>query len=43
MCLAAEIRNKYGSDFKYVLQSSWNNQHTLTYGDKEITKKWILF
>ena len=36
--LAAEIRNKYGSDFKYVLQSSWNNQHTLTYGDKKLLK-----
>ncbi len=36
--LAAEIRNKYGSDFKYVLQSSWNNQHTLTYGEKKLLK-----
>lgn len=32
--MAEEIRNVYGSDFKHVLQSSWNNDHTLTYGDR---------
>ncbi|HEY0740603.1 MAG TPA: ABC transporter permease, partial [Chryseosolibacter sp.] len=32
--MAEEIRNVYGSDFKYVLQASWNNDYTLTYGDK---------
>lgn len=32
--MAEEIRNVYGSDFKHVLQSSWNNDHTLSYGDK---------
>ncbi len=32
--LAEEIRNVYGTDFKYVLQASWNNEYTLTYGDK---------
>lgn len=32
--MAEEIRNVYGSDFKYVLQASWNNTFTLTYGDK---------
>jgi putative ABC transport system permease protein len=32
--MAEEIRNVYGSDFKYVLQSSWNFDHTLTYGEK---------
>src|SRR5829696_9931492 len=31
--MAAEIRRVYGSDFKYVLQSSWNYDHALTYGD----------
>jgi hypothetical protein len=41
--LAAEIRNKYGSDFKYVLQSSWNNQHTLTYGEKKLLKNGSYF
>ena len=32
--MAEEIRNVYGSDFKHVLQSSWNFDHTLTYDDK---------
>jgi putative ABC transport system permease protein len=32
--MAEEIRNVHGSDFKYVLQSSWNNNHTLTHGEK---------
>lgn len=41
--LSSEIRNKYGSDFKYVLQSSWNNQHTLTYGDKKLLKNGSYF
>ena len=36
--LSQEIRNKYGSDFKYVLQSSWNSQHTLAYGQKKLLK-----
>lgn len=36
--LSAEIRKKYGSDFKYVIQSSWNGQHTLAYGEKKLLK-----
>ncbi|MDN3655937.1 ABC transporter permease [Ferruginibacter paludis] len=36
--LSQEIRNKYGSDFKYVIQSSWNIQHTLAYGEKKLLK-----
>lgn len=32
--MAEEIRNVYGNDFKYVLQASWNNDYTLTIGDK---------
>jgi putative ABC transport system permease protein len=32
--MGEEIRNVYGSDFKHVLQSSWNFDHTLTYGEK---------
>jgi putative ABC transport system permease protein len=36
--MAEEIRNVHGSDFKYVLQSSWNNEHTLTYGEKMFAK-----
>lgn len=32
--MSEEIRNVYGTDFKHVLQSSWNFDHTLTYEDK---------
>ena len=32
--MAEEIRNVFGSDFKYVLQASWNHGHTVTYGEK---------
>jgi hypothetical protein len=41
--LSQEIRNKYGSDFKYVLQSSWNSQHTLAYGEKKLLKTGSFF
>jgi predicted permease len=34
--MAGEIRRLYGSDFQYVLQSSWNGDHSLKYGDKII-------
>ncbi len=34
--MAAEIRRVYGSDFKHVLQSSWNYDHVFAYGDKII-------
>jgi len=36
--LAPELRNHYGSDFKYVVLSSWNERHFLSAGDKKITK-----
>jgi ABC-type antimicrobial peptide transport system permease subunit len=36
--LGAEIRRLYGKDFKYVIQSSWNFDHTLAYGDKILLK-----
>ena len=32
--MAEEIRNKFGNDFKYVLQSSWNVGRILTFHDK---------
>jgi putative ABC transport system permease protein len=32
--MGEEIRNVYGTDFKHVLQSSWNNSHILTSGEK---------
>ncbi|MBC7935271.1 MAG: ABC transporter permease [Rhizobacter sp.] len=36
--LAQEIRDKHGSDFKYVVQASWNSDHTLAYGEKKLLK-----
>lgn len=36
--MAEAIRNSYGSNFKYVIQSSWTSGHILTYGDKRLTK-----
>jgi ABC-type antimicrobial peptide transport system permease subunit len=36
--MGPELRNKYGSDFKYVVQSSWTGGHLLSVGNKHITK-----
>lgn len=36
--LAEGIRKQYGDDFKYVVQTSWNNDHLLTYEKKHFTK-----
>ncbi len=36
--LAQEIRTIYGSDFKYVVQSSWTESHLLKVGDKKFIK-----
>ncbi|MFZ1370233.1 MAG: ABC transporter permease [Ferruginibacter sp.] len=36
--MGPELRNKYGSNFKYVVQSSWTGSHLLTVGDKNFTK-----
>ncbi|GAB3513893.1 ABC transporter permease [Emticicia fontis] len=41
--MAEEIRNNYGSDFKYVLQSSWTSGHILTYGEKKFSKSGNFF
>ncbi len=41
--MSGEIREKYGSDFKYVLQSSWNFQHTLAIGEKKFLKQGSYF
>lgn len=41
--MAEEIRNVYGSDFTYVLQASWNFDHTLTYEDKMFYKSGSYF
>ncbi len=36
--LADELRKTHGSDFKYVVMSSWTESHFLTSGDKKVTK-----
>jgi putative ABC transport system permease protein len=36
--MAEEIRNNFGSDFKYVIQSTWNFGRILTVGDKKFNK-----
>src|SRR5688572_6316434 len=41
--MGPEIRAKYGSHFKYVVQSSWTGGHLLTVGDKNLTKTGIFF
>ncbi|HEY2347425.1 MAG TPA: ABC transporter permease [Puia sp.] len=38
MPMGEELRKSYGSDFKYVLMSSWTETHFLSVGDKKITK-----
>jgi putative ABC transport system permease protein len=34
--MGPELRAKFGSDFKYVVQSSWTNGHLLSLGNKHI-------
>jgi putative ABC transport system permease protein len=36
--MAEEIRSNFGSDFKYVLQSTWNFGRILTVGEKKFSK-----
>ena len=36
--MAETIRNEFGSDFKYVLQASWNFDHALRFKDKVFFK-----
>lgn len=36
--MAEEIRSLYSNDFTYVLQASWNFNHTLTYEEKMFLK-----
>lgn len=35
--LDAEIHKSYGSDFKYIVMTSWTDPHILTVGDKKIS------
>lgn len=36
--MGPEIKAKYGSNFKYVVQASWGSTNLLSVGDKHITK-----
>jgi hypothetical protein len=36
--LEAELRNKYGSDFKYVVMSRWDEGHILSAGETKISQ-----
>ncbi|MBC9794760.1 ABC transporter permease [Sinomicrobium weinanense] len=41
--MASELRTKYGSHFKYVVQASWNDSHLLSVGDKRVNKNGVFF
>jgi putative ABC transport system permease protein len=41
--MAEELRKSYGSDFRYVLMSSWTEGHFLSVGDKKITRSGNFF
>ncbi len=34
-----ELRKTYGSNFKYVVMSSWRNDHILSFGDKKMSNE----
>src|SRR4026207_1230248 len=41
--MGPELRNKFGSDFKYVIQASWTGGHLLSVGNKNFNKTGIFF
>ncbi len=41
--MGPELRNKYGSNFKYVTQASWPGGHLLSVGDKHISQDGLFF
>src|SRR5688572_30642228 len=41
--MGPEIKAKYGNDFKYVVQASWEGGHLLSFGDKIVTQQGIYF
>ena len=41
--MAPEIRAKFGSDFKYVVQASWDGGHLLAVGKRSFDKRGIFF
>ena len=41
--MGAELRTKHGSDFKYVVQSSWVNPHLLSIDNKNFSRVGVFF
>jgi ABC-type antimicrobial peptide transport system permease subunit len=41
--MAPEIREKYGNNFKHVVQASWQNSYVLSYKNNHISKEGICF
>ena len=41
--MGPELRAKFGSDFKFVVQASWTGNHLLTVGNKNIAKVGTFF
>ncbi len=41
--MGPEIRARYGSDFKHVVQASWHGPHLLSVGDKHLVKDGMFF
>jgi putative ABC transport system permease protein len=41
--MGPEIRAKYGSSFKHVVQASWEGSYVLSLGDNHVTKEGIYF
>ncbi len=41
--MGPELRAKHGSDFKYVVQTSWSGGHLLVVDDKPFTKDGVFF
>src|SRR5882724_7813905 len=37
--LAQELRDKHGSDFKYLVMSSWQGGHILSVGEQKVTQE----
>lgn len=36
--LSKELQTNYSGDFKYVVRAAWQNEHILTYGDKNLSE-----
>src|SRR5258705_2081663 len=41
--MGEELRRNFGSDFKYVIMSSWNDNHILAFGGKRLSKSGTFF